>query len=210
MQLPVENNYIKILKFLEAYAGDGAFHAIDEYLDVLGLISKKAKADVLAELKNEGFLDYKGGTQGGMSIVFRGGSSRSRSEFHQPTWYEKYEAKIKPAGSNHLSVITRPMKNFNINVGNNSNVVVDSKNITINNSEVFTELMETLILKVTNDRAVSHAVKTDALLAIKTALEESSEGKLKTATMENVLRISEVISSVGTFLFQVVKPMLSL
>lgn len=209
----MENNYIKILQHLESFAGDGQFHPVDAFLEQIGILEKKNKVSVLNDLMSAGYIQFKGGYSGG--IYFSSAGRRNNSfrgdrsgSFSIPPSHVPFTAKIAPAGSHHLAQIKKPMKNYNLTVGNNSNVVVDSKNVAINDPEMFKGIMKLLAARISADQNATDQEKQEAIRVVDQAIEESGSGKLKPSTVLDIVALGANIVTIAPFITDVVLKML--
>lgn len=185
------NNYLKILEFLERFAGDTELHNIHSFLNDLGLTTKKQKESILVELARSEYLTFDGGTKGG-EIWF------GKKKFGG--FYEKdYEARITLLGLTYLDQQRQKNMKFSLN-GNNNQVVLYSNDVKINadTKEVISNILTTL----ERDKSITAEQQTQYLEAFNTLLIELTDQQVKPSTWQSILSIGDNVSSISSLLIQ--------
>ncbi len=195
-----DNNYLKILRYLAQFQGDGKMYEVEPFLRENGILGTSRV--ILSHLEQEGFIETKGMRRGVQfadypnrptpikGIITLKGLTYLKSE-------ENKNATLVQNISSHNAFVTTnsPNSTFNVRFGNGPESYREI-------SEQIKVIRETL----ENDKVITAEFKEAAIESFALVLDEiDKEGKVLPQTRMKVLDWGSKISSIGSFTINLIR-----
>lgn len=198
------NNYIRVLEYLNKYAGDTKKHSMEELLPEL---SKKEKAQIFSELQHEGLIEFSGGHSNHDAIISIGYHDGRPMTYIKPDKFEYFPfvGKITFKGINYLSDEKQKAdKGINISANNNSNVNVihNSPYAVLNEAN---QIITSIMSAIETDTNLNAQSKNEIKSTINQLREEIKNSKPTETTFSRLLRQTANVASIGSFITNLIK-----
>lgn len=202
------NNYIKLLLHLKTFEGDGKEHPVEHLFP--DLLTDDIN-NILTELSDEGLIKFSGREKRYLSFVFTQNIMTGESQTIESPNNENilksdpkpFTAKITFKGSKYLKEELQMQEagkyNFSLSgQGATNNIVIESKNVTINNKADFSKRVDNIINTLQSDKSVDADLKNKAVQDLQLAKTEvDKNGQVPPDLLKTILEYGSNISSIG-------------
>ncbi len=196
------NYYLKVLLHLKQFEGDGLVHEIES---IFANAERNQIENILRELSCENYIRLEGGNYGMLPIMYFPDDVQNNPENYSQK-YVPFSASITPAGIKYLKeLLTTNSNYYSINLGPNSNLIINSPGAAINNNPEIIKLVQEIIKTLENDSAINNDDKTEAVQSFQQLETEIKSGNAMPSTFEKIITLGEKISSIGSFVITLVR-----
>ena len=214
------NHAIKILEYLQQFAGDGKFYRVDA---LLVDVRSNEISNIINDLLRNDYVLLKQGTgiyplpseHSVISTAFDGlqNTVDNLSQFESTFW--PHQLRITVKGAEYL-LNRKGMKNKGHHIVGNSNstFILDSPNSTvhINDPQAQRDLaraVESVIEALKKEQNINESIRQENLLLFGELLDQVQKGSIEKGTFRKLLSIGDQASSIGSFVFPLVSKLSS-
>lgn len=207
------NNYIKILAYLNQFAGDSKLYNIEDFLKQLALGNKESK-EILTELSTNGFINFDGGYKkaGGVTLYTRDRETKRNIKTFDSSYitdYIPFKAKITLKGSKYLKEELQMQESgkytFNFHGSTNTNnIAIESKYVNFNNQNQVQGKIDEIISLISRDNNINPELQKEAIQVFEEVRTEAVSGKIQETLIDKMINYGDKISSIASFILSLI------